>query len=507
MISLIKSNKVIAGVIGLVVIVLITYFGFIRNNSKVETIFATKATIKQSVNLTGKVKPVTEAQLAFNQSGRVVAVPVQVSDKVRKGDLLIQLDSAEAGANLGQAQGSLVATQAKLAEMKKGTRSEELATAMDKLTNAERDQSTARDSLLSACRGAYSKADDAVRNKVDQLFYSPRTYPYLTFNIDDSNLNAKIVANRSLIEANFITWEKQLNQGVSTSTENNLLIVKDFLDQLSTALNSLSITYSLPFTTVTNAKTELASARSAVSTAIDSFNAAKSVFNAADSALVAARNDLNLKQAGNTLEQIQAQEAAVTQAEAARSAAEARLSQLSLRSPIDGIVTRQEAKVGELITSNVIVAAVISDGIFEVEANVPEIDVAKLSLGNKGKATLDAYGDSLEFPVTLIRIDPAETILEGIPTYKIVLTFDQSSDKIRSGLTANLTIDGLSKANVLVISASAITIREGNKYVMVKDGGKMVERQIKTGLAGQEGLIEVIDGLQIGDEILKNPSI
>jgi hypothetical protein len=42
---------------------------------------------------------------------------------------------------------------------------------------------------------------------------------------------------------------------------------------------------------------------------------------------------------------------------------------------------------------------------------------------------------------------------------------------------------------------------------MVKDGGKMVERQIKTGLAGQEGLIEVIDGLQIGDEILKNPSI
>jgi len=160
--------------------------------------------------------------------------------------------------------------------------------------------------------------------------------------------------------------------------------------------------------------------------------------------------------------------------------------------------------MGELITAGTIIVAVISNDAFKVEANVPEIDVTKLSVGNKGKVTLDAYGDSVEFPVTLTKIDPAETIVEGIPTYKIVLTFDQAENRIRSGLTANLTIDGQSKDNALVIPAKAIIIRDGNKYVLVNVSDKIMERIVKTGLAGQDGLIEIISGLQIGEEIIIN---
>ena len=508
MTNLIKRNQIITGIIGLAVVVTIIYFGFIRNASRSETILVTQTIIKQTVRLTGKIKPVTEAGLAFNQSGRVTMVPVQVGDQVKRGDLLVQLDSVEAYANFRQTQGSLMAAEAKLSEMRKGTRPEELIIAIDKSTNAERDLAMAKNVLLSAGQSAYSKIDDAIRNQTDKLFNSPRTNPSLEFTVNDTDLAVGLLISRRELEPILVTWEKELSQSITSNTEKNLLLVKDFLNRLALALNNLSDDYnSLPYTTTAVAKLNLANSRESVNTAIDSFNTAKSASNIADSALVSAKNDLNLKQAGNTPEQIQAQEAAVIQAEAALRAAEARLLQLSLRSPLDGIVTRQEAKVGELVTAGTIVAAVISAGTFEVEANVSEIDVAKLSVGNKGKVTLDAYGDSLEFLITLTKIDPAETIIEGVATYKIVLTFDQVDNRIRSGLTANLTIDGLSKANALVIPAKAITIRDGNKYVMVNASGKIVARLIKTGLTGQDGLIEIVSGLQVGDEVVVASSI
>ena len=240
--------------------------------------------------------------------------------------MLVQLDLAEANANLGQAQGSLQATQVKLREMEKGTRPEELTIASNKLNNAERDWATTKDALLNAGRSAYSKADDAIRNQADKLFYSSRTSPALVFTVNDTDLAVNLVVSRRELEPILVTWEKDLSQDSFTSTDKNLLLVKDFLDRLALALNDLSDDYnSLPYTTTAVAKSDLASARAGISTASASFNTAKSAFNGADSTLVIAKNDLNLKQAGNTSEQIQAQEAVVTQAEAARSAAEARV--------------------------------------------------------------------------------------------------------------------------------------------------------------------------------------
>ena len=52
---------------------------------------------------------------------------------------------------------------------------------------------------------------------------------------------------------------------------------------------------------------------------------------------------------------------------------------------------------------------------------MPEADIAKVAIGDLASSTLDAYGSYVDFPAQVTMIDPAETVIEGVPTYKVTL--------------------------------------------------------------------------------------
>jgi multidrug efflux pump subunit AcrA (membrane-fusion protein) len=141
-------------------------------------------------------------------------------------------------------------------------------------------------------------------------------------------------------------------------------------------------------------------------------------------------------------------------------------------------------------------------GKFEVEVNVPEVDIAKIAVGNSAKITLDAYGDEVEFTAHVSKYDPAEKIVDGVPTYKTTLLFDKEDARIRSGMTANITIETSKKENVIAIPGRAIITKEGKKYVRVlQDDGTQKEVLVVTGLRGSAGLVEIVSGLKENDRI------
>ena len=127
----------------------------------------------------------------------------------------------------------------------------------------------------------------------------------------------------------------------------------------------------------------------------------------------------------------------------------AQISKTIISSPIRGIVTKQDAKAGEIVNASSPVVSVISDASFQVEANLPEADVSKVKINDSAKLTLDAYGSDTAFAAKVISIDPAETIIEGVSTYKITFEFDKEDERIRSGLTANIDILTKKKEGVL----------------------------------------------------------
>lgn len=176
-----------------------------------------------------------------------------------------------------------------------------------------------------------------------------------------------------------------------------------------------------------------------------------------------------------------------------------------IRAPFDGIITKVDAKIGEIAISNTPLVSMISAGVFQVESYVPEVNIAQIKLGEEASITLDAYGEGELFFAKIVSIDPAETIRDGVSTYKTKLQFLESDDRIKSGMTANALITTFNKPNVVVVPRGVVFDKNGKKFVQVKVGKKIIDTEVVLGSSSSLGQVEVISGLADGDVVILNP--
>ena len=226
-----------------------------------------------------------------------------------------------------------------------------------------------------------------------------------------------------------------------------------------------------------------------------------------------------VKKAGSTPEQITAQEAVVRQAQAnvtsaradikvkesAEQAVYARLAKNILRSPITGVVTKQDAKVGAIVGAGEIIVSVISEGEFEIDALVVEADIIDLKVGDKATLSLDAYGEDVLFEAIVIDIDPAAELIEGVANYRTTLEFvgdEEINDRIRVGMTADIDLITAERENVISIPQRAVIFKDGKKIVRVLVDDVMQEVEVEIGITGERGQIEITSGITEGDVVV-----
>ncbi len=500
-------------IILIVVILLITgYFYFSREKKPdYEFILAARGNIIQEVSVTGSVKPAEAVDLAFEKTGKITKIYADVGDKVITGDLLAAIDNTDIAAQLAQAEADAKTQEAKLNELKAGTREEEIGVQEVKVQNAEVALEEAEKNLIDKIQDAYTKSDDAVRNKTDQTFKNPvMPLPQINFSINDSQLETDVEWQRIVIEDVLNAWGKSLAQLTSSSdlfsylknAKNNLNQAKSFLDKVASAINQATVISGTSQSTIDAWKVDVATARTNINTAISNVLSAEENLNTAQSNFTLASQELILKKAGATSEQIQAQEAQVEKAQANVLNYRAQLDKTIIRSPINGVVTKQDARVGEIVAANTSVISVISKVNFEIEANVPEADIAKIKINDMATITLDAYGNDVEFEVKVVKIDPAETAIEGVATYKTTFQFMEEDERVKSGMTANIDIFTDKREDVIIIPQRAVTTRDGRRTVNVLTDSGPVETEVKIGLRGSEGNIEIIEGLNEGDRVI-----
>jgi HlyD family secretion protein len=70
--------------------------------------------IQKSVASTGKVVPNFEVEIKAKASGKIIRLPYDVSDVIRQGDLLVELDPIDESRAVSQAQASLASLQGKV---------------------------------------------------------------------------------------------------------------------------------------------------------------------------------------------------------------------------------------------------------------------------------------------------------------------------------------------------------------------------------------------------------
>ena len=111
---------------------------------------------------------------------------------------------------------------------------------------------------------------------------------------------------------------------------------------------------------------------------------------------------------------------------------------------------------------------------------------------------MDAYpADILEAEVSSIN-EAAETV-DGVPVYRIKLRFLEKYKIVKSGMTANLDI--LVDASDQVISVPIRAVDDGKIKILLSNG--VVElRPVETGLKSSDGLIEILDGVRPGEQVV-----
>lgn len=456
------------------------------------------STITEEVNVSGPVQGAETTDLSFQVSGAVASIPAKVGQHVGAGQVLVALAGGSQAAALAGAQANLEAAKANLAALQAGTRSEQLAIDQNAVTQ---DQIA----LTNAIRSAYVAADTAIHVNVDQFYSNPRNASaQLSVTIPDSVLANRLVQERIALEPVLTSWANETSSasfGTSDLTSASATAVADLaqvsalLDDAAAGLSKVQPNPSTPAATLAGYESSVAGARTAIAGATSAVTGAKA-------ALTSAQGVLTLAEAGATPQAIAAAQAQVDAAQAAVSAAQVSAGETVLVAPISGTVTAQNANPGEAVSPGMPLVSLQGDGAFEVKAPVSESDIAKIKVGQPVTATFDAYTGAT-FPATITSVNPAATLVNGVPTYQVTATFNANDPRIQSGMTAHLAIETSTSQDALVVPASAIISNNGAQFVYRKvQGGKDAQTPVTTGIESSSNMVQILSGLSAGDQVL-----
>jgi len=476
---------------------------------------AARGTIVQRVSVTGNTAPVQSLDLAFENGGAVAVVNALVGGHVRAGDVIARLDTRDLQAQLAQAQANADAATAKLRSLQAGAQAADIQASLAALDKGKQDLLNMYSSVSNTNASAYAGANDAVRNQLSAFFSAPETAnPQLTFSISDSQTLNDVQFKRLQASQELNSWGAELAAQNSTSPSStldaalqrasgHLAVVGNLLTSASTAVVEAT---SLQAATLAAYKTSLTTAFGDVNAASNNINTAAQNIASQKIAVQELQAKLDLKVAGTAPEDLAQQQALVEQAQASVQAIQVKITKASLLSPIDGVVTTQNAKVGQIAPAGAVLVSIISDNSLEVDANIPEADIGKVRAGDLAIMTLDAF-PGRTFNGKISYIDPGETVIEGVPTYKTKFAFSDMGPEVKPGMTANLDITAATHDNVIYIPQRAIaTDAAGNRTVRVYHGANqpLETRIVTVGLRDVNGNIEIASGLNEGDVVINS---
>lgn len=201
-------------------------------------------------------------------------------------------------------------------------------------------------------------------------------------------------------------------------------------------------------------------------------------------------------------EEIAVKKLQVSQAEQDVKTIIAQMNEDVLVSPVDGMISKFDARVGETMAAGQMVARVVKDASVLIEARVPESDIAKVKVGMKAKVTFDALSTDDIFESEVTEIDPAATVVQDVVSYVVKFRLSSSDDRLREGMTANVDIVTAQADNILTVPFRALTKEAGKTYAQVRRADGTLERVVvSVGLEGEEGVVEIKSGLKEGDTV------
>ena len=224
---------------------------------------------------------------------------------------------------------------------------------------------------------------------------------------------------------------------------------------------------------------------------------------------------------------------AISQARAALKQARDDLSKTVIYAPMAGTISALNKEQGEIALGSQFqkdIILVIGDLTqMEAQVNVDENDVGSIAVGQKAEIQVDALPDRTLNGVVSEIANSANTSGNGTTEQKtefaIKISITDPPKELRPGMTASADIMTKTDDKALSVPIQSVAVRsidqlakKGEKrsdaekhykadkdgfaeIVFCVEGGKAIAKQVKTGIQS-ETLIEILDGLKEGDEVV-----
>lgn len=518
--------------------------------------------------VSGKAGAQEEVYIVPQLGGEITAVEVKTGDQVKKGQVLVRLDNTDMALQVEQAEAGVQMAQAQLDRALAGAAEEDLTRLEAAVAQAEAGVEAAILHLYSVLGGfspvhqqlagaeaQYRQAQIArkqAENQLYQVMYGS-AIEQADLAVDQAREARKIVKDRlESLKDSKRDLEREINQIQAWESEKEILEGKDErtpeeearltelkerlskapdvtelyekVAELETLIEGIEPEYKMAKYQEEQAKVardrvlietreqaELAleqaeeaekAARRQVEmlrkTAAQQEQLALGQKTQAEAGLEAARAGLEQARKGAREEDLRVAEAGVKQARAALALARRQLKRGTIEAPISGVVTALDAQVGALAGPGTPLMAIVNPNLIKVEFNLTERLIDKVAPGDEVVVRFLSLPGQ-EFSGVVTAVSPAADPRTGV--FLVEATLENEAGLLAPGFFAEVDLVVDASEGNLVIPRSAL-LREGDQYyVYIVEGERARKKLVTLGLSDGEK-VEVLSGLEEDDLVV-----
>lgn len=417
--SLPKKKWIILGVLGVVLIGggVWAYKSFSAKPVTTTTVTGKvgRGNVSKVITATGTVSYPTLINLTFEQTEKLIAKNVAVGDKVKAGQVLMQIDPSNLQQTVNQQQANLASAQAKLKQVEEDA----LPTAVSSLQQAQETLNTKQTALNTA------------KNNADPAYLA----------------NQVSIANQNVLQAS-----NTLAQAMASGDNSKIQSAQTALTQAQQGLS-----------TAQNAQNGGAASALAI---------AQSAYEVAQQNVSIAQEKVNKLEQGQNSADILSAQTAVQNAQAQLETAQTNLGKATMVAPFDGIITAVTGQVGQVMESTSTtsskpgVTLAADPDVLQIDTTVGQADVNSVKVGQKVEITLDTQPDTkISGTVTAIAVQGTTT--SNVTTFGVTVTIDEKGTILKAGMNANVNIILDQVKDVLTIPSEALKTMNGKSFVLV----------------------------------------
>src|SRR5215207_5575629 len=408
-----RRLAVVGLVVALVALGGVWYWGDGANAAEYMTTKIERGNLRNTVTATGTLQAVTTVQVGSQASGTISALYADFNSTVKKGQLLAQLDPSVAQAQVQQARANLAQAQAQVQQARSAVGQSQAGVAQSRAG-------------IPDARAKAAAAGSATLNQQAGVTAAEANVAVLKAQLDD----ARSVLNqeRSLLQGGVISQREYLTAQTSYRTAEaryNQAVAQLRMAQLS-------------------AQSASSAGQAQAAAQIEQAQAAAQQ---SQGSVVGA--------------QAQAQNAAaqVEQARAALQLSEINLQHTTITSPIDGVVVSRDVNVGQTVAASLSAPTLftIAQDLTQMQviANIDQADIGLVEQAKSVAFSVDAVPvEKIQGAIQQMRLNPQN--VQNVVTYNVVIDVANPEQKLKPGMTANLTVTIDERGDVLKVPNSAL---------------------------------------------------